>query len=140
MTAKPRPASLMVPVMRRCGQRWSVTVSPRRMASASTSAISAGGYRERYDIGDAHTALGAQVVDHEQRAARDRALAYTKALVAEIDRIEPDRPARELSREQRPGPELVVCLRNSKVGYHVACLSRSHRRCPCPMSSVARLR
>ncbi len=63
-------------------------------------------YRERYDVHDPTAALGAQPVDGEQLAERERALAYTRALVAEIDSIEPDRPSRDLGLQRPPGPDL----------------------------------
>ncbi len=63
-------------------------------------------YRERYQIDDAHIAFGSQPAEGEQRTERERAVAYTRELVQQIDRAEHDRSIAGVGRDRPPGPEL----------------------------------
>ena len=79
----------------------------RRRAAWVTAAAVIDTYRERYQIDDAHIAFGSQPAEGEQRTERERAVAYTRELLQQIDRAEPDRSIAGAGRDQPPGPELV---------------------------------
>ena len=77
-------------------------ISGEAQARWLTAAAVIDTYRERYDIHDDRSALGAEPRHPEQAAERQRAVDYIRALVREIDRDAPDRTR---SREE-PGRDL----------------------------------
>jgi len=62
-------------------------------------------YRERYGIDDGSSAFGPTPYGREQCEERDRALAYVRQLVRDIEAIEP-RHQQGLGRDRPAGPDL----------------------------------
>ena len=62
-------------------------------------------YRERYGIDDGSSAFGPTPYGREQCEERDRALAYVRQLVRDIEAIEP-RHQQRLGRDRPAGPDL----------------------------------
>lgn len=62
-------------------------------------------YRERHGIDDERSALGPRPADAEQSAERQRAVACTRQLVTDIDRLEPDRSRGQDTRDEPAGPD-----------------------------------